>query len=67
MSDLQFIVIMSLVALGYFSVGFLWGVRKVKFWRIEWIKLEHDLARAQKRDPRDIDDYEKSLGADDEH
>lgn len=28
-------------------------------WRIEWIKLEHDLARAERRDPRNIDDAVK--------
>lgn len=33
---------------------FLWH-RKVQFWRIKWIEMEHTLARLQQREPKHID------------
>jgi hypothetical protein len=59
MSDNLITYFLILVAVGFFCVGFLWGARGVKFWRIKWIRLEHDLAREQGREPRNISEVEK--------
>jgi hypothetical protein len=57
MNDIPMIAVVFLTAIGFFSLGALWQARQLIFWRIEWIKLEHDLAKAEKREPRKIDDY----------
>jgi hypothetical protein len=59
MSDWEIVLISFAVAGGFFCLGGLWFSRKVLFWRIKWIELEHDLARAQGREPRDISEVEK--------
>jgi hypothetical protein len=43
---------------GFFCLGYLFGQRKVLYWRIKWIEAEHDLAREQCRRPRSISDIE---------
>ncbi len=48
-------IIWFLSGIGFFCVGALWGSRREFFWKIEWLKLEHDLARLQNRAPRDIE------------
>ncbi len=48
-----------LMAAGFFCMGYAWGIRNTLFWRIEWIKLEHDLARKEGRKPREIREFEK--------
>jgi hypothetical protein len=58
MSELMFAGIMILVAIGFFCVGALWCLRREIFWRIQCIKLEHDLAREQEREPRTIQKLE---------
>lgn len=48
---------------GFLFLSFLSGVilttlyffRKIEMWRIRWIEVEHDLAKAEHRSPRDID------------
>jgi len=47
-------------AVGFFCVGYLWGSRRELRWRIHWIELEHDCARAQGRKPRNITDFENA-------
>ncbi len=47
-----------LTLLGFFSGGMLTALLllgRVRVWRTRWIELEHDLARAEKREPRNID------------
>ena len=51
--------IMVLSEIGFFCVGFLFGMRRTLFWRIEWIKVEHNLARLQNRLPRTTTEMEK--------
>jgi hypothetical protein len=46
---------------GFFCVGYLFGQRKVLYWRIKWIEMEHDLAREQGRSPRSISEIENNL------
>ena len=58
-SQLMFISLLVMVAIGYFCLGALFMSRRVLFWRIKWIELEHDLARAQGRAPRKIDAMRK--------
>ncbi len=52
------IVPFILIAVGYFCLGGLWQLRKVRYWRIKWIEMEHDLARLQNREPRHISEVE---------
>jgi len=40
--------------IGGIGIGYMWAYKETAFWRIQWIRLEHDLARLQKREPRDI-------------
>ena len=54
-------VVFLLACPGFLSVGYIWGCWQEAFWRIEWIKVEHDLARLQKRQPRKIKDVEKGV------
>ncbi len=49
-------VMVILVAIGFFCAGALWKDNEVIRWRIRWIKMEHDLARLQGREPRNIDE-----------
>ena len=52
-------IVMVLVGIGGFCLGAMLQLKKVLFWRIEWIKLEHELARTQGREPRDINEVFK--------
>ena len=52
------LVLMILSCAGFFCLGGLWQARKVKEWRIRWIMLEYELARLQKRKPRDTSEVE---------
>ena len=54
----NFILIMALVGIGSFWAGVLHGSRHDLFWRLQWIKLEHQLACLQKRKPRNIEEVE---------
>jgi hypothetical protein len=60
MTDLVQIVIFALACLGYFCLGGLWFSRSVRTWRIRWIELEHETARALGREPRNIDEVFKA-------
>lgn len=55
--------IISLLVLGVPLLYFSWIAlrlgKQLAFWRIEWIKLEHDLARNQGREPRNIEVFER--------
>lgn len=51
---------LGLTAVGYFCLGMLVCLRAVARWRIRWIELEHDLARRENREPRNIDDFLKA-------
>jgi hypothetical protein len=61
--ELLICVVLVMGAVGAFCVGGLWGMRRVMFWRIKWIELEHDLARLQNRKPRDVFEMEPASGA----
>jgi hypothetical protein len=52
-------VAIILTAIGYFCLGRSWEMRKVTFWRIAWVELEHALAFKENREPRDIEVFEK--------
>lgn len=52
------VIICVLIAGGYFALGLAWNLRKITFWKTEWISLEHDLARCEGREPREIRDFE---------
>ena len=52
---------LGISSVGFFCVGFIWGMRKETFWIIEWLKVEIDLARMQKRQPRKVKDVEKGI------
>ena len=54
-------VAIIIASVGFFCVGFIWGARKESFWMFEWLKIEIDLARAQKREPRKVKDVEKGI------
>ena len=56
MSDQLFIFLIVLVAFGFWCGGYLVGFGSVRKWRIRWIELEHDTARALGKEPRNIDD-----------
>ncbi len=58
MEEWKHIVMLLVVAIGFFCLGGLWLSRKVAFWRIKWIELEHDFARLQGRKPRNISEVE---------
>jgi len=47
-------LLIILVAVGFFSVGFMFGQRRETYWRIKWIELEHETARKLGKEPRDI-------------
>ena len=53
---IEWLGLVVLVAIGYFSLGFIWGRREVLRLRIRLIELEHDLALAQGRRPKTIDE-----------
>ena len=42
-------------------LGAMFCLRKVGFWRIKWIEMEHDLARLQGRKPRNISEVDTGL------
>lgn len=58
MSDIHLLgfVVLPAVAIGYFCAGVLWASRKTLFWRLQWIELEHKLARLEGRKPRNIEE-----------
>jgi hypothetical protein len=41
--------------IGGFCVGYMWAYRETAFWRVQWIKREHDLARLENRKPINIE------------
>lgn len=45
-----------LLAFGFWCGGYLVGYGHVQRWKIRWIELEHDSARALGKEPRNIDD-----------
>lgn len=55
MSEVFYCVLLVLTAIGFLCAGIALQQPRVLHWRIEWIKLEHDLARLQGREPRNID------------
>lgn len=44
-----------IIAIGFSALGFAWGHRLSLRERLRCISLEHELAREQRRAPRDID------------
>lgn len=54
MTEWQHIVVLLLSAVGFFCAGTALQLRRVLYWRIKWIEMEHDLARQLGREPRDI-------------
>jgi hypothetical protein len=59
MSEWQIALEFIMVFIGGVSVGYLWEYRESAFWRIQWIKMEHDLARLENREPREISEVNK--------
>lgn len=55
MSDVEFCVVFVLGCIGSAAVASLFWQNKILLWRIRWIKLEHDSARKEGREPRDIE------------
>jgi hypothetical protein len=55
MSEWKYTILALMNAIGFFSLGYLWGIRRVSFWRLKWVEMEHDLARLQQRYPRHIE------------
>ncbi len=51
-------VMMACLSAGYFCAGVAFMQRKVLYWRIKWIEMEHTLARLEGREPRDINTFE---------
>ena len=58
MNEWEHFLILFLIAVGFFCLGGLCFSRGVQTWRIKWIELEHDLARAEGRKPRNISEVE---------
>lgn len=54
MSDTFYTIMIVLVAIGYFCAGIVIRQSRVLYWRIKWIELEHQLARREGREPRNI-------------
>ena len=54
MNDLIMSGGLILSCFGCLAVGYLWGCKKADYWRIQWIKMEHKLARLENREPRQI-------------
>lgn len=52
-----------LIFLGFACVAFAWFAlyfaNRLQYWRLQWIELEHRLAVAENRKPRNIRDCEK--------
>ena len=51
-------LVIILACIGCFCAGYLWGNRGELYWRIRWIELENDTARALGKEPRDIKEVE---------
>jgi hypothetical protein len=54
-NSLAYVFVIGLGAIGFCAVGFAWGHRLSLRDRLRCISLEHELAREQRRAPRDID------------
>lgn len=54
MINTPLIITFLLVSAVAFCAGYAWGSRRELYWRIKWIELEHDSARAEGREPRSI-------------
>lgn len=52
-------IILILVAIGAYCVGRLHEAKRVLFWKIKWIRSEHELAAIQKREPRECSEIER--------
>lgn len=52
-----FFFVLLLVGMAFAGASFMaaYLLPKVQKWRIRWIELEHDSARAEGREPRNID------------
>ena len=55
MNEWTYIAMLLATAVGYFCAGRLWESRRLLFWRLQWIELEHRLATLEHREPRDIE------------
>lgn len=64
MTECQHIVVLLLSAVGFFCAGTALQLRRVLYWRIKWIELEHDSARQLGREPRDISAVEPNADVD---
>lgn len=53
-ASIVFIIIASII--GGYCIGRLWGLKEVLEWRLRWIELEHESARKEEREPRNIDE-----------
>ena len=60
MNEITVCFVLLLSVAGTCVATTLYWLNKITSWRIRWIELEHDLARAQGREPRDIDNADKS-------
>lgn len=55
MNDLLYSILLIICFIGGGALASLFWLYRVEVWRIRWIEMEHDLARALKREPRDIE------------
>lgn len=58
MIELYYLAALLLASVGFFCLGVALQQRRVLYWRVKWIEMEHDLARLQGREPRDIKSVE---------
>ena len=59
MNEWQIAFLLIGTFIGGFGVGCLWVCRETGFWRVKWIEMEHDLARLQKREPKNIEEIKR--------
>lgn len=52
--QIEMCLAMILIAAGAFCAGWTFQNHKILFWKIKWIEKEHECARAQDREPLDI-------------
>jgi len=60
MSSVEIVLAALALSVGYFCLGYIFGARRILYWQIKWIELEHDSARAEGREPRNIECVKKS-------
>lgn len=60
-------IVVVLAAIGFYCVGRLHTIRAISAWKIRCIELEHDLALAQGRKPRDLEQIKRNSQTQEAH